>query len=645
MDCRVLCFSSRWRVHTSIGLLLLITPFPTEIVQAQPPDPASAADLAIDHSVLLLPPSPLDPALSTTQLRLFASELNVTSTPQTFEPLNRTIAIKLAQIPLQPPVRDSLPPSQQPLQEPLLPSTEPVPAEVLPTPTPSPIAPSQELTPGEVPTTIQVKRFEVIGSTVFSPQDFDRVTATFIDKSLMLSELFQASTAVTQLYVDKGYITSGAYVPPQTILDGVVKIQVIEGTLEAIKITGTTRLQPSYVRNRIVLATTKPLNRNRLIAALELLQLNPLIKTVSANLVAGTRSGQNVLEVKVKEASSFQATAMLDNGRSPSVGTFRRRFQLNEANLLGQGDAITAAYTNTDGSNGLDLNYVYPLNARNGTLSFDYGINFSHVVEPPFNELDINSRSNYAELTVRQPVLQSPRQEFALGLTLSRQSSEATFFNGLIPFFSAGSDDEGRTRIWALRFFQDWTRRSSNQVIALRSQFSLGLDAFDATVNESSPDSRFVAWRGQGQWVRQLAPDTLVLVRSDLQFADRPLVALEQFSLGGIDSVRGYRQDTLLTDNGLLFSAEARLPILRVRRIDSLLQLTPFVDVGTAWNRSGRPDPDPGTLAGIGLGLRWQTRDRLTARLEWGIPLVSIESSKRSWQENGVYFSIVFNPF
>jgi hemolysin activation/secretion protein len=182
-------------------------------------------------------------------------------------------------------------------------------------------------------------------------------------------------------------------------------------------------------------------------------------------------------------------------------------------------------------------------------------------------------------------------------------------------------------------------------VIALRSQFSLGLDAFDATVNESSPDSRFVAWRGQGQWVRQLAPDTLVLVRSDLQFADRPLVALEQFSLGGIDSVRGYRQDTLLTDNGLLFSAEARLPILRVRRIDSLLQLTPFVDVGTAWNRSGRPDPDPGTLAGIGLGLRWQTRDRLTARLEWGIPLVSIESSKRSWQENGVYFSIVFNPF
>ncbi len=84
------------------------------------------------------------------------------------------------------------------------------------------------------------------------------------------------------------------------------------------------------------------------------------------------------------------------------------------------------------------------------------------------------------------------------------------------------------------------------------------------------------AWRGQGQWVRLLAPDTLLLLRADAQLADRALLPFEQFSLGGIDSVRGYRQDALLTDNGIFASAEVRIPILRLPGINGLCRLHPF---------------------------------------------------------------------
>ncbi len=550
--------------------------------------------------------------------------------------------LDIAQVPFQPPVRDNLPPSLQPLPE----ST---PAPIPQPPTfqlpPTPVAPTQELKPGEVPTTIQVKQFRVKGSTVFSAQELEKATKPFTEKPLTFSQLLQVSAAVTQLYVDKGYITSGAYIEPQTISDGVVEIVVREGTLEDIQVEGLKHLNPNYVRKRIALATHTPLNRDRLISALELLKLNPLIQRISANLLAGTEPGTNVLKVTVEEAQPIHLAVTLDNGRTPSVGSFRRRLQFSDANLLGQGDEVLVSYANTDGSNAIDTRYTYPINARNGTLSFAYGISFSDVIEPPFNSLDINSQSSYYELTLRQPVIQSPQQELGLGLTLSRRASESTFFNGMIPFPALGADNEGKTRIWALRFFQDWTRRSNKQVFALRSQFSLGLNAFDATINTSSPDSRFLTWRGQGQWVRQLATDTLLLARTDIQLADRSLVSLEQFGLGGLDSIRGYRQDTLLVDSGALFSVEARIPIFRFRKIKSLLQITPFVDVGTAWNSSGRPQPDPSTIAGVGAGLRWQTGDRLTARLEWGIPLIPIESSNRTWQENGVYFSVVVNPF
>ncbi|MBD2021371.1 ShlB/FhaC/HecB family hemolysin secretion/activation protein [Leptolyngbya sp. FACHB-36] len=544
--------------------------------------------------------------------------------------------------PQAPSQREIQPPSTQPLPELTPPAPLPPPAELLQPPG-APATPSEPS--GDSPQTITVQRFDVTGSTVFSAADFAKVTAPFINRPITLAELFQARTAITQLYVDRGYITSGAYIPPQTLQGGTVEIRVIEGELEGINVTGTRRLAPNYVRSRLAVATGKPLNRDRLLQALQLLQLNPLIQTLSAELSAGTRVGTSLLEVRVAEARTFDVQVAFDNGRSPNVGTDRRRIQVSEANLLGLGDGISAAYTNTNGSNSLDLGYTLPINARNGTISFNYGTSSSRVIEEPFDILDIESKSRYYELTLRQPFLQTPTQEFALGLSATRRESEATLLNGEIPFPGFGADPEGKTRVTALRFFQEWTQRSSRNVVALRSQFSVGLDALNSTIDDSAPaDSRFFAWRGQAQWVRLLAPDTLLLLRGDVQLADRPLVPLEQFGLGGQDSVRGYRQDALLTDNGLFASAEVRIPIARFRRINGLLQLTPFVEVGSAWNRD-RSNPDPSTLASVGLGLRFQLSDRVTARFDWGIPLITLEGEKDSLQENGLYFSLVINPF
>lgn len=215
---------------------------------------------------------------------------------------------------------------------------------------------------------------------------------------------------------------------------------------------------------------------------------------------------------------------------------------------------------------------------------------------------------------------------------------------------SPGADEEGHTQISALRFFQDWTQRGSREVFAVRSQFSLGLDLFDASVNEVEPDSRFFAWRGQVQWVRLLAPDTLLVLRSDAQLATTTLVPIEQFSLGGQETVRGYRQDALLSDSGAFASAEVRLPLYRARSQESILQLTPFVDFGTTWDSSKEANSglnsDFYPLVSVGFGLRWQRGDQFTARLDWGIPLISIEDSGASTlQENGVYFSVLYNPF
>jgi hemolysin activation/secretion protein len=555
-------------------------------------------------------------------------------------------ALRIAQTPPIPPrnvpPQDVLPPSPPTLPAPTTPTPLPSPPGDLLRPQPLP-APPSEVSPGKIPATITVDRFEVIGSTVFSPEELAKVTAPFTQRPITLTELFQARSAVTKLYVDRGYITSGAYIPPQKLQSGVVTIQVIEGSLTEIKITGTKRLIPRYVRNRLALATHKPLNRDRLLQALQLLQLDPLIKNLSAELSAGVRPGESVLEVEIAEAKTLSIEFTLDNGRSPSVGSFSRRAQLTEANVMGGGDRFTAAYANTDGSDEIDVSYTRFLNPRNGTLSFSFSTTSSEIIEPPFDTLGIQASAFDYQLTLRQPVLQTPTQEVALGLTLSHRDSEATLLNGAIPFPSPGSDLQGRTRISALRFFQEWTKRNSKQVFALRSQLNFGIDFLDSTINDTPPDSQFFSWRGQAQYVRLLAPDTLIIARTDMQLADRALVPQEQFGVGGLGSVRGYRQDFLLTDNGIVASVEGRVPIVRFRQINSVLQVTPFIDFGTGWNDSGALSSN--TLAGAGLGLRWQTGNQFTASFAWGIPLISVEDSDRTWQENGLYFSVLFNPF
>jgi len=546
--------------------------------------------------------------------------------------------------PIQP--QDIVPPQVPQPRLPEAPIQLPPLEQLLPQPTPQPTPES----PTNVPDTIFVRRIEVVGSTVFSAADFDQITRKYTNRNLTFAELLQVRLEITNLYIgdpkQPKYVTSTAVLPPQTLSDGIVKIQVIEGSVESINVVGTRRLNPNYVRSRIKLATGTPLNVTALLEQLRLLQLDPLIRTISADLQAGTRSETSILQVTVSEAKTLSITPFIDNARSPSVGTLRRGLELAQANLLGFGDSLQIGYANTDGSNSVYLSYVIPTNPRNGTLRFAYGSNRSRVIEQPFDVLDIQSRSHYYELTYRQPIVQRPTQELALGITLSHQSSQTELgIDNIGPFpLSPGADAQGRTRISAVRFFQDYVQRSDREVLAARSQFSFGVGLFNATQNATAPDSRFFEWRGQAQWTRLLAPNALLIVRGDLQLSDRALVPLEQVGIGGAETVRGYRQDALLTDNGFLFSTELRLPILTTASRTGILQLTPFVDIGAGWNRDGNSNPSSNTLVGIGLGLLWRQGDNFSARLDWGIPIVSVDSEKRTLQENGIYFSIRYSP-
>ncbi len=480
---------------------------------------------------------------------------------------------------------------------------------------------------------------------MFSKQDLDVITAPFIGRRITFAELFKVRSAIAQLYVDRGYVTSAAFIPIEgnetvQIQGGVVTIQIVEGKLERIDITGSNRLG-NYIRPRLETAAAPILNEKKLLEALRLLQLDPLILSISGNLESGSQPGLSVLTINVEPAPTFRAAVELNNRRSPTVGTLERRIGLTQANLLGLGDELQVGYANTNGSNEVDLDYTIPINPRNATVSFRYSTLFSRVIEEPFDEFDIRGNSRIYELGFRQPIIRTATaqsfKEFAVGITASRLESDTSLLGVDFPL-SAGADDNGRTRISALRVFQEYTQRSSRQVLLLRSQFSFGLDILGATTNSSPPDSRFFVWRGQVAFLQRLGPRPYLLFRSDLQFADCPLVPLEQFSIGGLSTVRGYRQDALLGDNGVVGSVELHFPVVATRTME--LQLIPFLDAGYVWSNRDIGF-DRNTLASLGLGVQW-TWGNLIVNLSYAVPLIPIPRIGDTLQENGLNASIKY---
>jgi hemolysin activation/secretion protein len=524
------------------------------------------------------------------------------------------------------------------------PEIEPLPPidELLPPRDPEDATPSNL---DEIPGTIEVRGYRVSGSTVFDQERFDDLLADLTGPEIRFAQLLEARTRITDLYVENRYITSGAFLPPQTIENGIVEIQVIEGSLEEIVITGTDRLRPHYIRSRIERATEAPLNVDDLLEALQMLQLDPLIDNLSAELSAGLRPGSNLLEVEIGEADSFSTSLRFDNGRSPTVGVLRGRIGLNEANLFGLGDMVDLSYSATEGSDEYALSYTLPLNSSNATLSASARLTSSQIIEEPFDRIDIEADSRDFELTFRQPIIRSPREELAMGLTFSRRESDTSLLGVGFPL-SNGANDDGETRISALRFFQEWTKREARSVFAARSQFNWGIPIFESTLNNQKPDSRFFSWRTQAQYLQLLgASDISLLLRGDLQLSTTSMVALEQFGVGGNRSVRGYSQDLLLADNGVFGSAELRFPLIASRDGSTQLEIHPFFDFGTVWNTDS-DDPSPDALASIGVGFSFDLNDVLSAKLDWGIPLTEVDNRDRDIIERQeLYFSIEWRPF
>ncbi len=521
------------------------------------------------------------------------------------------------------------------------------PGRILP-PLPPPL-PERELLPRE---RVFVREFRIIGNTVLSPEELAAVTAPYANRELTAEDLEALRVALTLLYVNKGYVNSGAILPDQTVVEGVITYQIIEGNVTAIEVTGNKWFRTGYLRDRVALGTGPPLNVNELQERIQLLLEDPRIRRLNAELKPGLKPGESVLDVRVEDRIPFRVAVTFDNYQSPAVGAEEIIGTIEDVNLTGNGDILSLSF---GGSSGLfpilDFKYTLPFTVYDTTLILEYRNNASVVIRPIFAALNIESTSNIYTIGLRQPVYRTLNTEIALEL-LGEYLEQDTKLLGerfdLVP----GSRD-GEIADTAIRFAQEFVYRSQDYVLAARSRVSAGVDALGATINPRGiPDTRFWAWLGQFQWVQRLPiQDMYFIFRNDYQVASDRLPALEEFGLGGRYTVRGYETNAVLSDNALIASLEARVPLVRNSPWADYLELAPFVDYGYAWGLLGPPSSQ--SLLGVGVGLRWGLTIPWTVPIRgqfefyWGYPTMNKTpaSQEQGWnlQQDGIYLQFVLS--
>jgi hemolysin activation/secretion protein len=539
-----------------------------------------------------------------------------------------------------PPSQPPQPPTQEPL--PPLPEVDPTPPEDQEPPVLTP--PEEQPTPDDSPEIeIPIRQVNVTGSTVLTDTEIQTIVAEVEGQTVSLDRLRQVADQITQIYLDRGYITSRAVLGDQVIEDGIVQIQVIEGTLAAIEVEGNNRVRESYIRSRIELGGAAPLNTARLEDQLRLLRLDPLFQNIEASLRAGDEIAQSILTVRVQEANPFGLNLGVDNLSPPSVGSERLGGTVRYRNVTGFGDEIAASYYwGTGDSQIYDLSYRIPVNAMNGTLGFRVAPNQNGIVQEEFKELNIEGESELYEVSFRQPWVRSPRQEFATSLGFTFQESQ-TFVAGEPFGFGSGPSEDGITRTSTFKVGADYLRRDVQGAWSVRSLLNIGTGLFDATDNDDPiPDGQFVSWISQVQRVQRLGGSQLLIVQADLQLSPHSLLSSQQFVIGGGQSLRGYRQNVRSGDNGFRFSVENRIVILRDTSGIPIFQFAPFLDMGTVWNHVDNPNqlPRQTFLAGIGMGVLWQVFPGLNVRVDYGRPIFEIDDKGTNAQDEGLYFTV-----
>jgi hemolysin activation/secretion protein len=498
---------------------------------------------------------------------------------------------------------------------------------------------------------IYLKKIVFEGGSVFPSAELEKLTADYLNRWVRAADIEAIRRKVSQYYIDHGYINSGAILESQSLADGALKLKLIEGKLTEVRQTGQERLQESYIRDRLLVGSGDPLNVEELQDSYRLLLADPLIKQLNGQLLPGAHLGEAILDVNVTRARPYQLYFGADDYQTPAVGGYTGRIGGWVDNLLTLGERIDAQFIANGGALGYNTGINLPLNARGTRFGFSYTDTNSTIVEQPLDVLNITNHITGFDGGLTQTVYRTFADDISLGINFAVRQNKTLLENQCVPVDGIGINS-CETQVSVLRMSQRASHKADSNSLVLWSTFSVGLDVLGATTNQPGLQSgEFFSWLGQGMFSQNIwDTGALLVVKGNIQLADKPLLNLERYAVGGVYTVRGYRENTYVRDNGFNANLELHYPLLTsLMSGNNNLFLVPFLDYGGAWNNDTSiiSDQKADYLFSAGIGFTWQFYN-VNTEFYWANafnPVMNSPNTERNIQDDGIHFRVNINAF
>lgn len=439
-------------------------------------------------------------------------------------------------------------------------------------------------------------------STVLSEDELKDAKADALGKSITVQELYEVVTKINELYLKKGYITCRAFLTPQTIKGGVAKITLVEGKAGKATIEGNKSTKTKFLSNRLHLDDGKVIDINALNK--DLLWFNGT-NDVQLRVVmkAGETYGTTDYVLQVYEPKQHNFNLFSDNAGSYSSGAYRGGIFYNNKSLTGNRDNLNIGTLRSKGTKAGILSYSRIVGRSGTKLNFNYSSNSVHQIKN-INMAPVRSHAVSYSLAVVQPLLVNDTTRTEIGLEYDRQNSKSNLqeYNLVSDLLHDGGISFAMTNY------------GKSHVFYQKHGYFRGYVEHTPGVYKASSEN-YGYYKLNSFYQKAYKNQQSISLRTDAQWSGSTIKAsARQFTIGGLYSVRGYKENYLSGDSGFNISAEYVCPISKGRNID----LFTFFDYGKIYGDSAGVDR---ILASVGMGLKTNINKRYYASVSIGCPL------------------------
>ncbi|MGB5217745.1 MAG: ShlB/FhaC/HecB family hemolysin secretion/activation protein [Smithella sp.] len=468
--------------------------------------------------------------------------------------------------------------------------------------------------------------------SLLSPKTIKAITSKYENRELDLVEMNQISEEITASYHAEGYIIAYAFIPQQEIKEGVLEIGIIQGKTAEITVTGNKSFSSDFIRNHLQMIQNDPsLKKNTLEKALLILNEYPSLN-VKASLQSGKEFGETDVTAQVKDSMPVSGSLTYDNFGSDVTSKSRLTAEFNIGNLLTSGDYFM--FRGLTGLDRIDLqnlsyvraDYQVPV-AYHGTKVGLYYSNSLNEAGEEYSILDIHGKAHVAGVYVTHPLVRT--RDTSLDVKFGFD------YKDVYDYILGEIRSQDNIRVFNLGLTYNFVDNFSGRNI-INLTYDQGIrNIFGGNGDNDPGTSRLHADGGFSKATLDLARIQKLpgynhfIFRASGLYSNDDLFVAEQFFLGGMGSVRGFKPSSESGDRGYLLSGELYLappyPETKIfnQNLGDTIKFVLFADHGGVFKNDIQPGEDKvGYMTSIGAGLRLYAGKYFSARLDWAVPRI-----------------------